>query len=173
MLIVREAIRNMKDLDLSNDRGILIEQVIPYIFAIKNNTLDDEKKQDQISKLGNDMFKDIFENRISIPVEAFEGVITDHIKKLLDSSNFMIRSNGAMALQDLCQHVDDNTFLQNLKEKKIIELLFYKNFSSQHFTQYVECMHKILEFGTGGENVTYVRANSLMLEEIVEKITKK
>ena len=101
LLIVREAIRNMKDLDLSHDRGVLIEQIIPYIFAIKNNTLDDEKKQDQIAKLGNDMFKDIFENRISIPVEAFEGIIIDHIKKLLDSSNFMIRCNGAMALQDL------------------------------------------------------------------------
>ena len=53
------------------------------------------------------MFKDIFEDRISILVEAFEGVIVYHIKRLLDLSKFMIRSNGVKTLQDICQHVDE------------------------------------------------------------------
>lgn len=166
ILIVREAVRNLKDLDLCHDKGVLIEQIIPFIFAIKNNTIEDEKKQDQLCKLGNELFKDIFENRITLPVEVFEGLILVHIKKLLDSSNFMIRSNGAKALVDLCQYIDDDTYLVKLKEKGIINLLINKNFGFQQFVGYVECIRKILEFSTGGEAGKYVRQNSLLLESI-------
>lgn len=127
----------MKDIELTQDKGALIEQVIPFIFTIKNNALDDQQKREQLAKLGNSLFKDIFENRISIPVEAFENVIFNQIKVLLDSSDFMIRTNGAVALADLCQHIDQDSFLQKLKEKKIMDLLVNKNISNQYFTEYI------------------------------------
>ena len=44
LLIIREAMRNLKDLELSQEKGAVILQVVPYIFAIKNNTLEDEIK---------------------------------------------------------------------------------------------------------------------------------
>jgi len=172
-LIVREAIKNMKDMDLSNDRGILIEQVIPFVFAIKNNTLEDEVKRDQLSKLGNTIFKDVFDNRITIPVEAFETVIINHIKALLNSSNFMVRTNGAAALSDLCQHIDDITILQKLKDQNMIDMLINKSMNNAYFATYISHIRSVIEFGVGGEAGKYVRSNSLLLEGIVLKLVNK
>ena len=132
-MIIREAIKNLKEFELTQDKGALVEQIVPFLFVIKNNTLEDTTKREQIFKLGNEIFKDIFDNRISIPVEAYEGVILNQIKILLDSSDFILRSNGAVALLDLSTYLDQDTFLQKLNERKIIELLINKNFSSQFF----------------------------------------
>ncbi|CAI2382409.1 unnamed protein product [Moneuplotes crassus] len=173
LLIIREAIKNLKDLELTQEKGAIIQQVIPYVFAIKNNTLEDESKREQIKKLGNGIFKDIFENRISIPVEAFEDDILGHIKALLDSSNFMIRANGSAALADLCEHTDDNSLLQKLKDKKIIDLLINKNIGSNYFTDYLGHIRKIISFGVGGITGKYVRANSLLLEKVSKKLVTK
>jgi len=106
--------------------------------------------REQISKLGNSIFKDIFESRISIPVEVFEDEILNHIKALLNSSNFMVRTNGTAALSNLCQYIDDTSLLQKLKDKEIINLLINKNIASHYFKEYLGHLRHIFEFGVGG-----------------------
>jgi hypothetical protein len=173
LLIVREAIKNMKDIDLAQDRGILVEQVIPYLFCIKNNTLDNEQKRDQMQKLGSKIFKEIFEDRISIPVEVYEDVILKHIKALLDSSNFRVRSNGMAALADLWEHVDEVGLLGKLKDNGILDLAVNKSMNNSYFGGYIRDLNRIIDYWVGGRVGVYVRSNAFLLETLTMKLIKK